>query len=1583
MLRRLFGLVGLTAAVSTAMAGPQSYSQRIQSIRAGIVVLSSAKSSLTGIPQSAAPYALYNLDANKNIKPAGWSITNPYAPSRVTQEIYSRWIGLDGSTPAIGTPISKANAPYWEVFLSQVTDDTLANYDLLLVNPRYYASLNPTERERLRRFVDHGGVLWIDPAGLNPGISGMDEFNSFPLPFLQANLGGGLPTTDFNSLLTKSTYNLNSNDISNLDTLVDSSYGSYALKNIDLSLYGSGGSAMAGIAGGMVTDYLKLQTVSAVNGNPVISLGRIGDGFVVITARGSSLMLNRSHDAGLLYGANSGFYGLNPVLDADGQSAAKLAINMISLLKEYRQPGGGSQKVNSTAIDLNPPLLARSAVSEPHYGDNNGVASPTIYKGLLVTTTNGVIHVYDANPASDLDGDGNPDDGIQDYSLGTSYDEIWRSPSLPAPLSSPVCCEIPGASGGPTDAVLVVDGGGNLHVFNLMPRNPDGTLSSTANEAPYSPVAPPNGSSFYDSASPVPLAPTVHEGIAYVTDNVQRNLGQVDGRVWLIDLSTGSFITSSGGGGQFVVGGNNSSVTLPEFTYSSTVGYVPILDNSGGVDKVVYTPFAGNPSAGVSSAGFTSLWLGVRGERPTTYDPQPGSTATALQVTTRASQNGLPIYTGSGSLGPKLTILDQYGNPLNASAMAQIFTGAVQDLGGGILSFPFKAGVTSLPSGITGVRIDYNIDWGSNIPGVLASVERGRVMLPDQAATGTSSPRSIQGGVALSPRGTAYVVASEPGTNGGLFGFREQGRGVFNCINRYELYPSHNITLNENGTSASMPTVIDEDYLVTNLVPFLNNKNMTGMSFVGGPSIRNGQVLVTATASKGFIPVTIVMAFNAEPQTPQFNVGDLPDGTSFLQPDIARSSVTNAPEVQSAISSGAYTYDPNTQLVQFPSLAGSTRGQVQNCLSLSQPLIVRKPGQPDYLLQPDTIGGAVWSPLQWFYVIDGMTPSGSAPLITGNSVFVSGTSSLYNGLTSGSWTSTNGVVFSINAQIPSNQLHATAERPWQNQLWSLDPDGSGGFKGDGNIVWPQFSSVTSMSDLQIKIGQAVLGVGATSINGTGPVPSTKAFGVVGGDSILAAWGDQGLYTFAKGNVMICDEGRVIEMDASGNPIWSADATFSPGQSNLSAASNSQPLVRPVRAYKVNDNRYLVVDAGANRVASISKDGIEGRSITGFKLDPNVIPSGYVSGESMTLNSPRDALYYSNYISMNNVGALVTIGDGETTANTECWQHYLIADTGNHRLIEVIDRFYYDPSTQTIGGPVTVNGIAQIGVLVWHSPAIVTGRDYAYSSITRIKVPDGGTGHFVYVAGIGGTLPTRASNGLDPQSPTSVVDVKAGNGGIVVFNPANPNGVQVFNSITLPDVSATNFWNPKNGRFDNSIDQSTQQGLQTYVRRKGGTHYFGNLNSVTAKLVQIGSTTEIAVMVADGSGVYEAIYDPTSGSGGLSVDWMMPNEVFRAMKQTTVGGVTVPAASNASDLRALYARRLDSGEILIVNGYTGTTFGGAVFGGEVMQVDGTANSSRWALNNLGFGNTSISLDLSGMSPATGTRGILMPVFADRR
>ena len=155
MFGRLIGLVSFSAFAAVALAGPQTFAQRVQNIRAAVVILDSAKANANAQPQSAGPYALYNLDANTSIKPAGWNFYNPYAPTRLTPAIYSRWSSIDSTTPvysaAAPAGISKRNAAYWEIFLSQTTDQVLANYDLLVVNPAFFASLNPTEQNRLRR----------------------------------------------------------------------------------------------------------------------------------------------------------------------------------------------------------------------------------------------------------------------------------------------------------------------------------------------------------------------------------------------------------------------------------------------------------------------------------------------------------------------------------------------------------------------------------------------------------------------------------------------------------------------------------------------------------------------------------------------------------------------------------------------------------------------------------------------------------------------------------------------------------------------------------------------------------------------------------------------------------------------------------------------------------------------------------------------------------------------------------------------------------------------------------------------------------------------------------------------------------------------------------------------------------------------------------------------------------------------------------------------------------------------------------------------------------------------------------------
>jgi hypothetical protein len=136
----------------------------------------------------------------------------------------------------------------------------------------------------------------------------------------------------------------------------------------------------------------------------------------------------------------------------------------------------------------------------------------------------------------------------------------------------------------------------------------------------------------------------------------------------------------------------------------------------------------------------------------------------------------------------------------------------------------------------------------------------------------------------------------------------------------------------------------------------------------------------------------------------------------------------------------------------------------------------------------------------------------------------------------------------------------------------------------------------------------------------------------------------------------------------------------------------------------------------------------------------------------------------------------------------------------------------------------------------------------------------------------------------------------------------------------------------------------------------------------------------AIMFTDATGVYEIV----NNGGTWQVDWMLPREVYQVMRRTTVGDLPTP--NNPVDFRPTYARRLSSGEVLVVNGYMGHLRDGSDFFGEIIQVDGSITPGifnanfQYGTENLGFNSLSIRF---GLPPTQGARGIVLPVFADRR
>ena len=130
-------------------------------------------------------------------------------------------------------------------------------------------------------------------------------------------------------------------------------------------------------------------------------------------------------------------------------------------------------------------------------------------------------------------------------------------------------------------------------------------------------------------------------------------------------------------------------------------------------------------------------------------------------------------------------------------------------------------------------------------------------------------------------------------------------------------------------------------------------------------------------------------------------------------------------------------------------------------------------------------------------------------------------------------------------------------------------------------------------------------------------------------------------------------------------------------------------------------------------------------------------------------------------------------------------------------------------------------------------------------------------------------------------------------------------------------------------------------------------------------------------------------DPTV----LDTRWMLPNWAFRATRRAGFFG-GVPTSANPLGFFPTYARRLDNDNIIVVNGFTGKTIDLSTdYTGEVLQLDGRLDpvagfqapaypSQGFSLNsvNLGFGTRSIRLRYG---PVEGSRGLFLPVFADRR
>lgn len=201
--RRLAGAVlCVFLAGGIARAASFTYSEQRKQIKAGVVVLSNAPlPSVTFVN----PYVFHIMNQRQDLKPSGWDFYNPLAPTHVTQNIMARWAPGGTGPYTLGQAVHKDMGCYWEVLPGSATPDDIAQFDVLLIPGAGVLEFTPAEREKLRKFVDNGGVLWIDNYKGDAQLSGgTNHFFIINLQFA-GSVNGPVSVSDFkaHSLLNR------------------------------------------------------------------------------------------------------------------------------------------------------------------------------------------------------------------------------------------------------------------------------------------------------------------------------------------------------------------------------------------------------------------------------------------------------------------------------------------------------------------------------------------------------------------------------------------------------------------------------------------------------------------------------------------------------------------------------------------------------------------------------------------------------------------------------------------------------------------------------------------------------------------------------------------------------------------------------------------------------------------------------------------------------------------------------------------------------------------------------------------------------------------------------------------------------------------------------------------------------------------------------------------------------------------------------------------------------------------------------------------------------------------------------------
>lgn len=1534
-------LVGtISLAAHQVLADGRGYEPRTVAVNAGVVVFNPNDNFVRDL------YTFYAMDRRTDLKPLGLVFRNPYAPG--------------------GTTRNQAN--YWLVDISRLNDNQLARYQILLISRTNWDGMTAEIREKLRRFVDGGGVLWIDSP--QQGASGTLRFpevapvaNTAPISIVNLN----------HPLLR----------------------GYYTLTPAEVARLGLRGRGFGGGALDISANRPVLQIVTAVNPNtPVIAAATYGSGRIIVSASGIAAAIN----APLIRSDGSvpsqvGEYRMEAIPDLE----LKFAYNLIRWAGASSSDAFNARRANAVSDQYGAPLAVRWRDRNTNYSLANG--TPVVYGGLVFLVSENRLLCYDAVPQRDLDSDGRTDDGISDFERGESFDKVWEV-NLGGQSSPPVVVE---TQQGLQVVVLV---GTQVRGYWALPRDEQGRIPQVG-QLVWSLSSPALAASTPTTADGQIPAPIVIDNTLLVVPSYHQAGSQNSAGFYAVLLSNPPRVVASQGVSPAEWfqprAGNAGNWLLPP-----VAGYVPNYGQGGGNDIVVYFGARRDVSGTGSSQleGIQAFWLGAKGEVLTPAINSAGIYQNYLRsrITGRARYY-VPTDGISNPLHPRVFRIDNT-------------TGQIADITNDCIFNPLAGkGRVVYDGPISGYTfiIDYYIDWAyaSNTN----TMFRTFASLPAYTEMGSVPPQKLRG-FTLAPNGVLYITTGTDQTDannasGNIIALQEQlpptasqTRGGSKILWRWQSHGGYTQVV--PGPGRSDPIVIEpsnifrepNEYFMRFVGRFLRfshdyvpnadsepQRQWMNFTFKGAPIYYDGAVYAVAEGQTrvgpiGF-PYTVLIALDAEPEQFIVDLGAPIAATGDIrisQRDYGRSGANPITNVMATL-----TYSPNSpnpdikvdmntgqiRITSFSQAGGGGQiNLIENVLSLTQPVLVNVGNTAPIWVDPDRVSGN-WNNLRWYAVFLGQQVQAN-PVLVGDVIYmpVQITIPTDRGL------ETFGGILGVATDPYRLQPDLAQRKAQAGTIPRVDPRNP--LRYQSIIRWPFIDDLITDLEQDPDPGAFLRELFRRFAEGfqvgTGLSP------IAAGEGLLVISSSEGLQAYSRQSTIIADESRLLEVDTAGRVVWSTENTQLDFYTGSIVPSKARyPLTPNARVYRYGENELLVVEPERNRVAILDRAGAEIRTITRFIPDrvvvrdsndqvaqiidlrdeawaqANGLPgSNYVSGTPETLRNPTDVTVWTEYVPANRNPYAIR-------SPLEFWIHYTITDAGNARVVDIVDRYVADPTTFTVGAPVQHPRLgAMLGVLYWMTPAQRLERAYRYVSAQRFEYWDGTTTRTGFATLVQNAA-VSAFEAASASTPTPREPFTPEAGMITIQLIVNGQDQTLYiRRMRLPDGP--------DGRI---VPILAPVAIDTAKRSASGQ---GNPG--------------LYLLVTTSTGVYE-LQVPTTGTIGdtLPVTWMLTNEVYTNHMRRRISGNDLANDGSGNLLRPILfkprqARYLGNGNVLIVNAYNGTTLvrsGNDIetreFPGEVFEL----NARNY---NLGFNNSSIVWSTFDRPEMSGSYQLRKPSSADR-